>query len=252
MALQNDNHDPLAGSLIAQLSALSSKDLLVSRCLDLLRSWDLNESEDSTAAAIYQVWANNYLSPMTVKRVTPDSVHELFADGSLAAVIGYLAHPDGRLGPDPRAARDALLIDSLGAAVEHLKAQFGPDISAWRWGKLHQLTFRPAIAALAEPALRDQLTLFALELGGSGDSPHAAAFDPPQFAVVAGASVRVVLDVGDWDRSMAINAPGQSGDFRSSHYADLLQQWAQGHYVPLLYTRAAIERAAEQTLDLRP
>jgi penicillin amidase len=252
MALQNDNHDPLAGLLTAQLATLSSTDPLVSRSLDLLRSWDLNESADSAAAAIYQVWANNYLAPMTVAHVIPESVRGLFADSSIAAVIDYLAHPDGRLGANPPAARDALLMESLTSAVEHLKAQLGPDISGWRWGKLHQMTFRPTIAALADPALSNQLSLPPLELGGSGDAPHAAAFDPPQFAVVAGASVRVVVDVGDWDRSMAINAPGESGDFRSSHYADLVQPWAQGRYVPLLYTRAAVEQAAEKILNLEP
>ena len=154
MALQNDNHDPLAGSLIAQLSALSSKDLLVSRSLDLLRELGSERIRGQYRRGhLPGRWASNYLSPMTVRRVTPYSVHELFADGSLAAVIDYLAHPDDRSGPDPPAARDALLVDSLGAAVEHLKTQFGPDISALALGKLHQLRFRPAIAALADPAL---------------------------------------------------------------------------------------------------
>ena len=56
-----------------------------------------------------------------------------------------------------------------------------------------------------------------------------------------GASVRIVVDVGDWDQSRWINAPGQSGDPRSPHYRDLAPLWADGHYVPLLYTRAAVD-----------
>ena len=69
---------------------------------------------------------------------------------------------------------------------------------------------------------------------------------------MSGASVRIVLDVGDWDRSMAINAPGQSGDPDSAHYRDLMPLWAAGQYVPLLYSRKAVEAAAEQILELSP
>jgi penicillin amidase len=58
--------------------------------------------------------------------------------------------------------------------------------------------------------------------------------------------------VGDWDRSMAINTPGQSGDPKSPHFRDLLPLWARGSYVPLLYTRTAIEAAAGEVLSIRP
>ena len=56
-----------------------------------------------------------------------------------------------------------------------------------------------------------------------------------------GASVRLVMDVGDWDNSLCINAPGQSGDPGSPRYGDLASLWASGDYVPLLYSRARVE-----------
>ena len=251
MALQNDNRDLLAGQLISLLEPLSAADPRVSRSLDLLKQWDLDEGTDSTAATIYQVWVH-HLAPMTIERVVPGPVQKLIADGSLTAIGGYLHQPDSRLGADPLAARNDILIRSLTAAVEDLEHRFGSDMTTWRWGRLHQMTFRPAIASLADPQTRVRLSLPAVELGGSGNSPHAAGFDPPNFAVIAGASVRMVLDVGDWDRSVAINAPGQSGDASSPHYKDLLQPWSQGQYVPLLYTRAAVDDAAEVSVTLTP
>ena len=69
---------------------------------------------------------------------------------------------------------------------------------------------------------------------------------------MAGASVRMVLDVGQWDNSMVINAPGQSDDPDSGHYRDLLPLWASGRYVPLLFSRSAVEQAAEEIIDLTP
>ncbi|MFO1468356.1 MAG: penicillin acylase family protein, partial [Steroidobacteraceae bacterium] len=252
VALQNDNHNVMAGSLIALLGPLSAKDPLASRGLELLKGWDLDETTGSSAATLYEVWSNEYLAPMTVRRVTPAAVHEVIGSGSLAAIIEYLQHPDARLGSDPLAARNELLIASLGSALADLQKRLGPDPSTWRWGRLHQIRFRPAVAALADEDMKARLSLPAMELPGSGDTPHATAFDAPDYSVIAGASVRIVLDVGHWDQSTAINAPGQSGDPSSRHYGDLLRPWAAGQQVPLLFSRAAIERAAEEVLELRP
>jgi len=252
MALQTDSHNSLAGSLIPLLSSLTLSDPPVAQFLTLLEGWDLDESTDSVAATVYQLWTTRYLRPMTVRRVAPPSVRELIGAGSLDAVIEYLKHPDARLGVDPRHARDELLLDSLAQAVAELQQRLGPDMGTWRWGRLHQMTFEPAVARLADPQLRKWLTLPSVEVPGSGDSPRAASFNKESFAVEAGASIRMVLDVGEWDRSMAINAPGQSDDPASPHYGDLLSSWAAGRYVPLPFSRAAVEAAAERVLDLIP
>lgn len=252
MALQNDNHDVLAGKFIALLKSLSSPDPKVANALELLKNWDLDESTASIAATVYQVWTDHHLASMTVKRATPEAVHGLLADSSLASIADYLEHPDARLGSDPVRARDEILLESLKAAWDDLEHRLGPDPGTWRWGQLHQMTFRPAIAELADPPTRARLSLPAVELGGSGNSPHAGSFGASGFAVTSGASVRIVLDVGDWDRSVAINAPGQSGDVDSPHYSDLLKSWAEGRYVPLPFTKAAVEQAAESVTTLKP
>jgi penicillin amidase len=62
----------------------------------------------------------------------------------------------------------------------------------------------------------------------------------------------MVMDVGAWDNSMVINTPGQSGDPASLHYGDLFPLWAAGRYVPLLYSRAAVDRQAERVIALAP
>ena len=62
----------------------------------------------------------------------------------------------------------------------------------------------------------------------------------------------MVLDVGQWDASRTINSPGQSGDPFSGHYRDLAPLWAAGKYVPLLYSRPAVEAAAAEAIALNP
>lgn len=89
-------------------------------------------------------------------------------------------------------------------------------------------------------------------MGGTMLSPMAATWRPEDFRVTAGASFRMVLDVGNWDASRAINTPGQSGDPASPHFKDLFPLWVTGRYVPLLYSRKAIEGATETVIRLAP
>ena len=46
--------------------------------------------------------------------------------------------------------------------------------------------------------------------------------------------------------------PGQSGSPGSTHYRDLFPKWAKGQYVPLSYSRKAVEAATERVLKLTP
>jgi penicillin amidase len=80
----------------------------------------------------------------------------------------------------------------------------------------------------------------------------AAAYRLSDFRNMEGASFRMVLDVGQWDESVAINTPGQSGDPESPFYRNLAPFWAAGKYVPLLYSRPAVEAAAFQRFKLVP
>ena len=96
------------------------------------------------------------------------------------------------------------------------------------------------------------MTVGRLAMGGSAFSPRAASSRASDFRVTAGASFRMVLDVGNWDGSVVVNAPGQSGDPFSPHYRDLAPVWAAGEYVPLPYSRDAVERSARSVIRLTP
>lgn len=64
--------------------------------------------------------------------------------------------------------------------------------------------------------------------------------------------VRLIMDVGDWDHSLCINTPGQSGVPDSKFYGNLAPQWARGSYVPLLFSKNAVEAETETVIDLVP
>lgn len=252
MALQTDDTSALARRLVAILKAIRPADPAMEQALALLTSWNGEVSAQSAAAALYEVWAAKHLGRGVIARVVPEPARGIVGNGDLGAVVDLLEKPDASLGPDPLAVRDAILSETLAAAVGEVSLALGTDMSRWNWGRLHHAEFHHALEPVAEEAMRAQMQVGRLAMGGSAYTPRAATYRLSDFRVTAGASFRMVLDVGNWDGSVAINAPGQSGNPFSPHYRDLAPLWAAGEYVPLLYSRGAVERAASEVIALKP
>ena len=64
--------------------------------------------------------------------------------------------------------------------------------------------------------------------------------------------VEYAAGIGDWDRAVGTNTPGQSGDPSNPHYQDLFAMWANDRYFPVPYSRARVEAAAEKRWVLSP
>lgn len=247
-ALQTDVSSIPARRTLALLRTISRP--CRSGACDLLRDWDGSLDVGSAPAALFEVWWTKHLKPALFAAAVPNSdVRQLLAPGDVESLLRLIEAPDHRLGSDPATARDRILIETLEAAYRDCAARMGDDPAAWAWGRLHQGYFEHPLTPLTGDGRFD---IGPLPKGGSASTPMHAGYRPSDFRLIAGASVRVVIDVGDWDQSMCINAPGQSGDPRSPHYADLAPLWASGKYVPLLYSRERIDQAASLRIELVP
>jgi penicillin amidase len=60
------------------------------------------------------------------------------------------------------------------------------------------------------------------------------------------------VDLEDWNNSVGLNSPGQSGDVNDPHYRDLYELWARGKYFPVLYSRSKVESVSEKIFRLEP
>ena len=252
MALQTDPTDITSRRLLKLLAPLRASDPLTARALDLLRGWDGAARVDSAAAAVFLTWTGKHLGPAVVGAAASEGARALIGGGDLAAVMDLLEAPDAAFGPDPAGTRDALLVRSLEAAVAEVASRLGPDPSTWAWGRLHQAQFNHVLAPLAAEGEAAGLSVGPTPMAGTSLSPLAATWRADDFRVTSGASFRMVLDVGDWDSSRFINTPGQSGDIDSPHARDLFETWAKGGYLPLVYSRGAVEAATERVLRLSP
>ena len=252
MALQTDDYTVNGRRLTKLLEPISSDDPMLGEGLKLLKEWDHQTSADSAGAALFEVWMTKHLGRALTTKALPEAARAALGTSDIAAVVDYLENPDQALGADPIAARQEILIESLRGAMNEVRQVLGPDISNWAWGKLHHAQFEHALAPLADDPTRAQMSVGRLAMGGSAFSPRAASYRASDFRVTSGASFRMVLDVGNWDQSVTINTPGQSGNPFSAHYRDLAPLWAAGDYVPLLYSRAAVEQAARDVIKLVP
>lgn len=243
MALQTDPYNTVADRLIPLLPA-KARDRETAAALELLRVWDRRAAADSAGAALFETWIAKHLGPAAVNRAAPASVRGLIGGGDLAAVVDLIERTP--------AVRGRIILPSLKAAWREVAERLGPDPAAWRWGDLHQARFEHPLSPLAPAAKRERLAVGSAPMSGTAFSPLAASWRPSDFRVVAGASFRMVLDVGAWDNSRVINTPGQSEDPAGPHFDDLFPLWARGEYVPLAYSREAVEAATERVIALTP
>ena len=195
------------------------------RAADLVLQWDANLTVDSAPALIYEYWIAQLPGAVFGPGIGPDV--------NLETLLKALEQR-----PDSKA-----LSKSLHAALDEIERQFGTDMPSWQWGKVHQIRFRHALGVQAYdrgPVARP------------GDANTVNATSGAHFQQTNGASYREILDLSDWDRSVMTNVPGESGDPESSHYSDLIDDWASGRYHPMPFSRQAVEAAAAEHLWLVP
>jgi penicillin amidase len=145
-----------------------------------------------------------------------------------------------------------LLLPSFLRTLEQLQQSLGPDLPAWRWGRLHRIHFHHLLARL--PVVGRTWKPLTLPAAGDGFTVNQAESLPqiPPAPVRVIASCRLLIDVGDWDSCLSALAGGQSEHPASPHYQDGLAEWRDGRYHPMLYTRRRVQDAAVHTLRLEP
>jgi len=249
--LQYDELSLPARELSPLLDRLTSATPEVAAALTMLRGWDHVLSKDSAAASVFELWVSQ-LHKNVFALYVPPAARALFGVGNRTVLLRLLRSPDEAFGVNPEAGRDAVLLQSLEQAVSILKSKLGPDMADWQWGRLHHMTYEHDLSATSDLEMRKKLDVGPLPQGGDGFTVHNTGYRASDFNQNTGASYREVIDLSDWDRSLTLNSPGQSGDSTSPHYRDLFPLWAEGKFVPMLFSREAVMDAAEHIFLLQP
>lgn len=246
--LQHDELSLPARALVPLLKAAGQSDPAAAArrpafkvALDSLGAWDYTMRRSQAAPLIYESWLGKLDARVLRRRLGP-AAQTPGVYLSTGVLIKAVSNPDSLFGPQPRSARDSILLASLDDAITELARTSGADPATWRWGSVHQAFFKHPLAKAFD--------LAPVSRGGDGNTVNATA--GYGFTQSAGASYRIVVDFADFDNSTATSVPGQSGQPGSEYYGNLLPLWGEGKYFPLLYSRPAVERGTTHVLWLKP
>lgn len=258
-AIHADRASIPAQEFLEILRKLPPPDAATIEELDRLLAWDGVMDRDSVAATIYAAFRERLMRDLMSSILGP-LTGEAFA-GTPRGAVSHMARLRARLTDMIRKDDRTLLPGggdwptalgrALAGAVAGLREALGPDLSSWRWGRIHATQPQHTLA-VTFPELAGLLNPPSIPMGGDGDTVQAASFIAAAgYGVTSTSVARYVFDLGDWDNSAWVVPLGSSGHPGSPHYADQAGAWAEVRLLPMRYAWDRIQAEAEthQILD---
>jgi penicillin amidase len=246
--LQNSDLSIPARSIVPLLRELQFDDPVAQKAAQRLLHWNYVLDRDSVEAGIYEMF-QRHLMTNAEAALLPAAARPFLGMPPLVRIISLLTAPDGRFGTDPIQGRNAVLTKSLIQAVQELTTRLGPDMEKWKLGAYHYAKILHAMTAALPP---DQQAKFDVGPQPRGGDAYTITATGGADAQNSGGSFKIISDTENWDNSVGLNNPGQSGDSRDPHYRDLFEYWTRGKYFPIFFSRPKIESVAEARFTLAP
>lgn len=241
-ALQTDYYSIPASHLVPLLKNLNTKDSMHLQAMNYLLNWDFVLDKNSVAAGIYVAWEKE-IALMSTNLFIPTQVKN-FITLQVSSIINRLENPARFFGDNAIQKRDQLLVQALDKAIGNLKTKLGLQMNQWVYGqaKYKHVELVHPLNAFLNKSLKGALNTGFYPRGGNGQTPGSTGSTDNQSS---GASFRIVVDTKDWDKTLMINSPGQSGDPSSPFYKNLFELWAKDQYFPAFYSKPLIQKVTQ-------
>jgi penicillin G amidase len=256
--IQGDNYDASAAILIPILSKFDFKQNNLEIYLSMLQNWDFQNSMDSAPAALYSVFWRYFL----VNTFGDELPSDLQPEGSSRwfEVVATMATDstshwwDSQLTPNIFEKREDIFRLSIIQAVKETKILLGRDISKWKWGALHTATFRNQ--TLGNSGITPIENLFnrgPFPASGGSSVVNATGWNASEgYELISLPSLRMIVDLSNFDTSLTIHTTGQSGHAFNSNYIDMTDSWRYIQYNPMLFTDTSVSKNSNYLLVLQP
>jgi penicillin amidase len=252
--IQFDTRDANAEAFLPVIAELDL-DGDAARGARLLADWDATADAGSAEAAYFAVFWRNLLDGMFGG--LPESTRPVGGDRWFSVVGTLLGQPEDPWWADRATGatgRDAVVAAALDAAWAEASDLMGDDPEDWRWGRLH--TLRLTNQTFGESGVGPIEWLFnrgPYQAGGGSAIVNANGWDATLgYEVNWVPSMRMVVDLDDFDRSTWVNLTGASGHAFHRHYDDQAELWQRGETREWPFTAREVRRAASDTLVLQP
>lgn len=249
-ALQNDYLALPARTLTPYLLNIDFESNNAKSAQASLKDWDYVLDKNSVVAGIYVMWERKIRSEIK-NLILPEEALPWVGSIQLTKILSWMENPSKIFKNNPIQERDDFLKHSFELALTELEDKLGSDQSKWQYGQAdykHALIRHPLSLALSEE-WRNKLDLGPVPRGGYSFTPSANAYGDNN---TAGASFRIIVDTGDWESTLGINTPGQSGNPESNFYKNLFSKWANDEYFGVPYGYESIQKKLSERMILKP
>lgn len=213
--------------------------------ITLLENWDYYLTKNTVAGTIYKIWFQESLRIILVPLIGKE-LFDIYLTSNPFELQRLF-----KMDEDNIEELENKLLVALENTTKFLSEKLSPDINKWKWGNLHKVILSHPFSQANEEA--KMLNIGPFKIGGDGNTLCNGSFDPMNnYENIVGPSFRQIHDLSDWDKSVGVIPGGQSGLPFHKHYNDLMKLWVRGKYIPLLYTKEAISKNLEGTLNLIP
>lgn len=254
---QLDTFTFLGQAIAPYFTLIDPKDPWERRAQKALLEWNYRMDSDSTAALVFEMTLYHLLQIVFVDKLGPTAndfigiprLRELgggaFSQQAAVRLAELLEQEEswwfgeGSTG-QPRTREDVLTL-ALKRAVVTMKEEISEDARRWHWGRLHQIFWRHPLGVVRP--LRGLLNRGPFPVGGSASTINhqRIEYTLPLRTVTVAPLYRMVVDVANWDRSLFIHAPGQSGLPGHRFYDNLMHIWLEGDMIPMSFSREKVE-----------
>ncbi len=242
------------------LATLSTEELSLQeeKALETLKEWDFRARAEGIAPTVFHATINEMVAKTFRKRLGDELYHQYIKNISVTfnAMRNLIAQKNSPWFDDPQTpsveGMREVIRQSFKEAVKYLEDRMGSDVTEWKWGKLHTLTFYHPFGRAS------RLMAFFINIGPFPMGGSMATVNPQPYKLTDpwegyhGASLRYIIDFSNLKNSLRVIPTGISGNFMSPHYDDQTELWLNGKYRPFVLDRKSVEDDARYRLIMLP
>jgi penicillin amidase len=255
---QRDTDNLMARELAPILARALAKEPRTQAMARLLKKWDYRDDADKAAPLIYQAVILEFARQVFVddlgSKITEALLKDLYfwQERLMAMTLaGDSSWFDDVRTQGKSETRDGLLRRAALTTLAELSQRLGPDPAAWRWGQVHTLEL---VSPLRREGFgKELLGTGPMPMGGSAETIYRARFAPDKpFDVTISAVLRMVVDLSDPDKVMAVLPGGVTARQFSPHQTDQVPAFMNGDILYWWFSDKAIEKDTKHRLVLKP
>ena len=229
--------------------------------LALLARWDGRVSVDSQAATVFELFVAEMIQRV-VRAKAPKAAQWAMGRGFIELApnstfafrrVGHLVNlirtqPKGWFA----SGWDAEMLAALHEAISVIEGKHGVNADRWAWGEVRSATLIHPVGEAAP--FRRIFNLGPIPFDGDTNTISVGAADPgdPLGNPIGIATMRMAVEVGEWENNRWVLAGGVSGNPLSKHYDDQFELWRRGQAITIPFKTTDTSSFASHTVRLQP